>query len=102
MSLMITISKGSSSKFLTIVSDTSEPTGPLILSTASDKERPRIASPSTWVIKSPDCIPASDAGVPSIGETTLTNPSSWVTSIPKPPKAPFVSTCISSKFSGGI
>ena len=47
MSLMITISKGSSSKFLTIVSDTSEPTGPLILSTASDKERPRIASPST-------------------------------------------------------
>ena len=36
------------------------------------------------MIKSPDRMPAFAAGVSSIGETTLTRPSSIVTSMPKP------------------
>ena len=73
--IMVT-SNGSSSHSRTTVIIISEPTGPRIRSTASFKVKPRTLSPSTCVIKSPASIPASSAGVPSIGETTLTNPSS--------------------------
>ena len=40
-------------------------------------------------------MPALDAGVSSIGETTLTSPSSIVTSMPSPPNSPEVVSCIS-------
>ena len=54
------------------------------------------------MIKSPGWIFALSAGVSSIGETTFTKPSSIVTSIPSPPNAPLVWTCISSKSSSSI
>ena len=38
---------------------------------------------------------ARDAGVSSIGVTTLTRPSSMVTSMPRPPNSPLVWTCMS-------
>ncbi len=41
--------------------------------------------------------PALAAGVSSIGETTLTRPSSIVTSMPRPPNSPRVCTCMSRK-----
>ena len=75
-SLMIVTSKGSSSPSRTTVMIISEPTGPRMRSTASFRVNPSTLSPSTCVMKSPASMPASSAGVPSIGETTLTNPSS--------------------------
>jgi hypothetical protein len=45
-------------------------------------------------------MPAREAGVPSIGEITLTTPSSLVTSMPRPPYSPRVVSCMSSKLSG--
>jgi len=42
-------------------------------------------------------IPALEAGVSSIGETTLISPSSIVTSMPSPPNSPRVCTCMSRK-----
>ena len=45
-------------------------------------------SPSMWLMKSPGCIPARDAGVSSMGEMTLTRPFSIVTSMPSPPNSP--------------
>ena len=45
-------------------------------------------------------MPALAAGVPSIGEITLTRPSSIVTSSPSPPYSPRVETCMSEKFLG--
>ena len=80
----------------------SEPTGPRIRSTASFRVRPWTLSPSTWVMKSPGWTPARSAGVPSIGETTLTTPFSWVTSMPRPPNSPLVWTRMSSNSSGGM
>ena len=96
---MISISKGSLSSRTTVMV-TLLFTGPLSFDTASLIVRPLIDSPSIPIIKSPDFIPAFAAGVSSIGDTTLTKPSSIVISIPKPPKAPFVFTCISLYDSG--
>ena len=89
-------SNGSCSPSRTIVTTISDPTGPRIRSTAWFNVNPRTLSPSTWVIKSPASTPASNAGVPSIGETTFTNPSSIVTSIPRPPNSPRVWVRMSS------
>ena len=44
---------------------------------------------------SPALIPALDAGVSSIGLITLKKPFSGMTSMPRPPNSPLVSTCIS-------
>ena len=54
-----------------------------------------MASSSIWVITSPDMMPALAAGVSSIGATTLTRPSSIVTSMPSPPNSPCVVSCMS-------
>ena len=94
LSLIISKSKGSSS-FLRTVILTLVPIGPLNFSTASFSGNPRIDSPSTPIIRSPGFIPALNAGVSSIGETTFTTPFSSVISIPKPPNEPLVLTCIS-------
>ena len=75
-------------------------TGPRILSTASESVSPWIDVPSIVAIRSPVLIPAFAAGVPSIGEITLTRPSSIVTSRPSPPYSPRVDTCMSEKFFG--
>ena len=58
--------------------------------TASFRLRPLTATSSTLVIKSLGLRPALKAGEPSMGETTLTKPSSWVISIPTPTKEPVV------------
>mmetsp|Transcript_27226 Transcript_27226/g.49802 ORF Transcript_27226/g.49802 Transcript_27226/m.49802 type:complete len:208 (-) Transcript_27226:1684-2307(-) len=100
MSRMMDTSKGSGSPSRTTVMIISEPTLPRIRSTALSRVRPNMDSPSTWVMKSPASIPASAAGVPSMGETTLTKPSSWVTSMPRPPNSPRVCTCIAAASSG--
>ena len=73
--LVTRTSIGSSKPSLTMVSLTDEPTGPRIISTASDKVRPSIGLSSTNVIKSPANTPALKAGVSSIGDTTFTKPS---------------------------
>ena len=53
---------------------------------------PRIFSPSIFEIRSPAKTPARAAGVSSIGVTTLTKPSSMLTSMPRPPNSPEVPT----------
>ena len=73
-------------------------TGPRIRSTASASDMPSTGSLSMWVITSPAWMPARCAGVSSIGETTLTRPSSIVTSMPRPPNSPLVCTCMSRYF----
>jgi hypothetical protein len=95
-SRVIVRSKGSVSS-RRIVTVRSVPTGPRIFSTASFSDRPRIASPSRWVMKSPGFTPAWKAGVSSIGDTTLTKPFSMVTSMPRPPNSPRVCTRMSPK-----
>ena len=69
--------------------------GPFILFTACSRVSPCTASSSIWVIRSPDRMPAFAAGVSSIGATTLTRPSSIVTSMPSPPNSPWVVSCMS-------
>ena len=64
--------------------------GPFIRLTACSRVMPWMISSSIWVITSPDSIPALAAGVSSIGVTTLTRPSSIVTSMPNPPNSPWV------------
>ena len=54
-----------------------------------------VARPSILTIRSPVCRPARLAGVPSIGATTVRMSSYSVISMPRPPKLPEVSTCIS-------
>ena len=100
VSRIMDTSNGSPSPSRTTVMIISAPTGPRIFPTASSRVRPNTDSPSTCVIKSPAKIPASSAGVPSIGETTFTKPSSCVTSIPKPPNSPRVCTRIAEASSG--
>ena len=73
---------------------------PRICFTASETDRPSTLSPFTAVMKSPALMPALKAGVPSIGEITLTTPSSLVTSMPRPPYSPRVWSRMSSKLSG--
>ncbi len=92
----IVTSNGSAMPSRTTVITIFESIGPRIKSTASFSVRPSKPTPSTWVTKSPGCMPASNAGVPSMGVTTLMNPSSWVTSMPRPPNAPRVSTRMSA------
>ena len=72
-------------------------TGPRIFSTAWFRVRPCTASSSRLVMMSLAMMPAFDAGVSSIGETTLIRPSSIVTSMPSPPNSPRVCTCMSRK-----
>ncbi len=71
------------------------PTLPRIFSTASCRVRPCTGSPSSAKIRSPGWMPAREAGVSSIGDTTLITPLSIVTSMPRPPNSPFVWTCMS-------
>ncbi|MFO1037029.1 MAG: hypothetical protein U1E45_09305 [Geminicoccaceae bacterium] len=73
----------------------SESMGPRIFSTASLSVMPSTGSPSMCVMKSPDLMPAVNAGVSSMGDTTLTRPFSIVTSMPRPPNSPRVWTCMS-------
>ena len=102
LSRMIDKSKGCSSPSRTTVITISDPTGPRIRSTASCKVSPSTLSPFTAVMKSPDWIPAASAGVPSIGDTTLIQPSSCVTSRPRPPNSPSSCRRIAAASSGDI
>ena len=78
-----------------ILSFTGELTAPRILSTAWSSVMPWVESSSIAVMMSPDMTPALEAGVSSIGLTTLIRPSSCVTSMPRPPNSPLVCTCMS-------
>ena len=69
--------------------------GPFILATACSSVSPCTAVSSIPAIRSPDMMPAFAAGVSSIGATTLTRPSSMVTSMPSPPNSPLVVSCMS-------
>ena len=81
---------GSSTFFLKIVISTSVPGSPLINFTASPISISFNDWSSTLIIRSPASTPALWAGVSSMGVMTLTNPSSVVISIPKPPNLPVV------------
>jgi hypothetical protein len=63
--------------------------------TASLSGMPLVGFSSILMIRSPALTPARNAGVSSIGETTLTKPSSVPTSMPRPPNSPWVPTCSS-------
>ncbi|MCY1440958.1 hypothetical protein D9M71_572530 [compost metagenome] len=76
------------------------PALPRILSTASISEMPLVGWPSILTIRSPGWMPALEAGVSSMGETTLMKPSSAPTSMPRPPNSPLVLSCSSWKSSG--
>ena len=58
--------------------------------TAWSMVRPRTAVSSMRVMRSPAFRPARKAGEPSMGETTLTRPSSIPISMPTPTKRPVV------------
>ena len=55
---------------------------------------------SLALLNHPNIATVFDAGVSSIGETTLTMPFSIVTSMPSPPNSPRVCTCMSRKCLG--
>jgi len=63
--------------------------------TASGSCMSFVTRPSIFTMRSPVCRPARKAGVPSIGDTTVRTSSRRVISMPRPPKLPLVSTCIS-------
>ena len=67
--------------------------------TASFSVMPFTGVSSSLMIRSPGLMPARKAGVSSIGEITLTKPSSMPTSMPRPPNSPCVPTCSSLKAS---
>ena len=90
---------GAGSPFRTTVRMMSDPGFPRMSFTASFSVMPLTFVSSSLTIKSPDLSPAFQAGVSSIGATTFTNPSSILTSIPRPPNSPWVPTCISLKAS---
>ncbi len=90
------ILSGLSSPLRTMVKTMSVPGCPRILSTASFSDIPFTGVSSRRIIKSPALIPARSAGVSSIGEMTLTKPSSMPTSIPRPPNSPVVPSCRSA------
>ena len=83
------------------------PRGPRIIFTASirfmswvDLQVLSVPSGQTATIWSLALMPASAAGVPSIGETTVTKPSALspsplLISMPSPSNSPFVSRCTS-------
>ena len=83
----------------TTVMVTSLSIGPRSISTAWSSVSPSTDSPSMWVMKSPVWMPARAAGVSSMGETTLTKPSSMVTWMPSPPNSPRVCSCMSLNWS---
>ena len=58
--------------------------------TASLSDRPLTAVSSILVIRSLGLRPARNAGEPSMGDTTLTKPSSCEISMPTPTKRPLV------------
>ena len=93
ISRRIEISSGLSTPSRLIVSVTFELGAPRIFSRASSRDSHCTVLPFSAVMMSPALIPALEAGVPSIGLTTLTKPFSWVTSIPRPANWPVV--CIS-------
>ncbi len=95
ISRTIEMSMGLSTPLRTILSWVLVSIGPFILPTASSRLSPWTASSLIWVIRSPDRMPALAAGVSSIGATTLTRPSSIVTSMPSPPNSPLVVSCMS-------
>ena len=76
------------------------PTAPRICLTASVRFMPMMELPSMAVMKSPAMTPARAAGVPSMGEMIFTAPSSLVTSRPRPPYCPRVSSRMSPKLEG--
>jgi len=73
---------------------------PRIMPTASIIDSPLVGLPSILTIRSPASMPALEAGVSSMGETTLMKPSSTPTSMPSPPNSPVVLSCSSAKASG--
>ena len=73
-----------------IVSTTLVAGSPRIRLTASLRLNPFTAVSSTLTIKSLGLRPARSAGEPSMGDTTLTTPSSCVISIPTPTNLPVV------------
>ena len=96
--VITTSNGGASARFK--VSRTLVPGSPRMEWTASISLMSRTGLPSTWVIRSPVLRPARSAGVSSIGEITLINPSSWVTWMPRPPKRPDAANSVSCQFLG--
>ena len=74
--------------------------GPLIFFTASWMVMPFVIWPSIFRIRSPALSPALNAGVSSMGETTVSWSFCMAITIPSPPKVPLVSTCSSLYCSG--
>jgi len=74
---------------------------PLSLLTASCNDMFMVESSSIAIILSPDLRPALNAGVPSIGEITVSIPSLRPTTIPSPPNLPEVPILNSVKSLGG-
>ena len=97
ISRVIETSIGLSASLRTIFSRIELFGAPFILLTAWSSVMPWICSSSIEVITSPDMMTAREAGVSSIGATTLTKPSSIVTSMPRPPNSPCVVSCISAQ-----
>jgi len=79
---------------------TFDPLGPRSFRTVSIRVRSLVSWPSIFTIRSPGWMPARSAGVPSMGATTVSMRSFTVISMPRPPKLPEVSTCISLNTSG--
>ena len=77
-----------------------EPGLPRMRLTASVSCMSLVVMPSIFTMRSPGCSPTRWAGVPSMGVTTVRTSSRSVISMPRPPKLPLVSTCISRYISG--
>ena len=92
-SRMIVITIGRASPLRSSVSTISVLGLPRISLTASLSDMPFVGFSSILMIRSPALTPARAAGVSSIGEMTLTKPSSVPTSMPSPPNSPCVPTC---------
>jgi hypothetical protein len=73
-----------------MLSSTLVPFSPRIFFIASSSERPSVEAPSILMIRSPPWMPARHAGVPSMGEITVTQLSRIPIEIPIPPKEPCV------------
>ena len=78
------------SDFREIISSTLVLGSPRMRLTASLRVRPLTGVSSILLIRSPDLSPARKAGEPSMGETTLTKPSSIAISMPTPTNLPVV------------
>ncbi len=73
---------------------------PRMRRTASPMVMPRTGASSIWLMRSLAIRPARKAGEPSMGETTLTSPSSIEISIPTPTNRPAVPSRNSRKWRG--